>query len=90
MCEFKKVDDVMLKVITGVGTAVLIAVLFFGLEVYAFMETGDRFTSEDGAAQLEYVEERYVQKDVYKADQKHTKEQLDRIEAKLDRLLREK
>ena len=90
MCEFKKVDDVMLKIMAGVGTAVLVAILFFGMKVYAFMETGDRFTSEDGAAQLEYVEERYVQKDVYKSEQEHIKEQLDRIEAKLNTLLREK
>ena len=89
MCEFKKVDDVMLKIITGVGTAVLIAVLFFGMRVYAFMETGDRFTPEDGEAIEQTVKEDYVQKDVYEADQRNLREQLTRMEKKLDTLVRE-
>lgn len=90
MCEFKKVDDVMLKIGVGVITAVLIAVIFFGVRVYAFMEAGDRFTPADGTAMYEKVEDHFVDAEVYERDLKYTREQLKRIEQKLDLLLMEK
>ena len=92
--RFDKVDDMVLKIGTGVITALLIAGLVFGMRVYAFMSTGARHTPEMDAAvetsQYEYIEEHYVQSDVYERDREHLDERLERMEKKLDQLLLEK
>jgi hypothetical protein len=89
--RFSKADDMILKVGAGVATALIVAVAFFGMRVYAFMQEGERFTPEmhrsEEAEQMQYIEKHYVRSDVYDSDMKHLEEQLDRIERKLDKVL---
>lgn len=91
--RFSKVDDVILKIGAGVATIFLIAIVSFGMKVYAFMEAGDRFTpemhSEWEEMQRQNIEEHYVQKDVYSTDLNNLKDRLDRIEDKQDKILAE-
>ena len=87
MCEFRRVDDIMLKIISGVMIVSLIAVLSFGMKVYAFMESGDRFTAQDGKKLEKVLREELVDTHVYERDREYLSERLDKIEKKLDLLL---
>ena len=91
--RFSKADDMIIKIGAGVATVVLAAIIFFGMEVYAFMKTGERFTpemySEAEDIQRRDIKLSYVQKDVYSTDIENIKDRLDRIEDKQDKILAE-
>ena len=80
----------MLKFITGVGVVFIIAALSFGLKVYAFMESGDRFTAQDGVSLEHMVEDNFTTLELHDRDMRYITERLDRIEMKLDLILQEK
>lgn len=88
------VDSFWLKVAGAVTVAVLLGIIAFGMDVYAFMSKGDRFTP---AMHQESVEKawsqariEFVHDDVYRRDRAYLAERLDKIEAKLDKLLEAK
>jgi len=73
-------NEVVLKIVTGVTIAVVVAILAFGVQVYGFMAEGPGLTLED--ARKEFVDE-----EVYDRDRAYLKQRLDRMDDKLDRLL---
>lgn len=87
-----KEGSTLSRVGTGIAIACLLTVLGFGLKVYGNQD--QQFTKDDArAAQSEaflYNESVYVHKDVSAAQFSAIKEQLDRMERKIDRLEAEK
>ena len=93
--RFSRVDDMILKIGAGVTTAVLIATIFFGMKVYAFMAEGERYTEKQHLEQSTKVIDdawkaarlEFVHTDVYERDREYLDKRLDRMEAKIDQLL---
>lgn len=82
-------DGSMLSRVTaGVTIVIIVAMLGFGMSLYAGQE--DRYTGSeaktDRAEMLNYIEDHYTTKEVAKIHYDSLKEQLDRMELKIDRL----
>ena len=92
--RFTRVDDLILKIGAGVVTAVIVAMLLFGMKVYGFMAQGDRFTAEMHTQSVDEAwvaaREEFTHSDVYERDREYLDRRLDRIEEKLDQLLEER
>ena len=87
-----KEGSTLSKIGTGIAIACLLAVLGFGLKVYG--DQDQQFTKDDArAAQAEaflYNEQTYAHKETSAIQFATIKEQLDRMERKIDRLEAEK
>lgn len=87
----KWLSETAIKILTGVTVIAIIAVLSFGVRVYAFMSAGDRFTPEmhqesvDRAWDL--ARDEFMQKDVHEMQMIFLERRLDRIESKLDEII---
>ena len=92
-------SSLLAKVMAGVVTILIISGLAFGARVYAFMEAGPRFSSEDylraETKQSLYIHSEFMPRDVYEVNQLRAEEhrvriqeQLNEMDEKLDALLR--
>ncbi len=84
-------SNLLKKIGAGVATAVLIAIILFGLKVYAFVDSSKVFTeqmhNESVNAAWIAARDEFVQSDVYDRDREYLDRRLDSIDTKLDKLL---
>lgn len=82
--------SILSKVTATIVAALLLTFLGFGVQVYAFMNKGDRFTKSDASdmkeAIIEEVDDHYTRTEVLNTEFRAIRRQLDRIEEKLDRV----
>jgi hypothetical protein len=88
----KWLTEQAMKIVVGVVTATIITALVFGVRVYAFMSAGERFTPSmhEESVQEAWREARevFVESDVYERDREYLDRRLNRIEDKLDEIIR--
>ena len=86
--EASFLSKIVAGVLVGVLVFLVIGAVGFGGKVYAFMEAGPRFSSEDYLREENkqdmIIHAEYMPRDVYKSDMRRIEEHLERIEEKLD------